>query len=278
MYKTILVHVDNTARSAERTAVAAALARQYDGHLVGAAMTGLPLYLLPGGGVDGTLALVGVTIEQLRADANRALDAYDIAARAAGATSVERRCIDDEPGVAMAMQARYGDLLVISQAARDAFEPLQRADFPDYVIVHAPRPVLVLPAAGVRQVPGTRVTVAWNGSAEAARAVASAVPLLQRARQVDVVVFNADGLGAQPAEAEGAAIALYLARHGVRVELTAMDTTIDEGASLHGFAADRGADLIVMGAYGRSRFREIMLGGMTRSMLTTSTIPLWMSH
>ncbi|MDQ1831757.1 universal stress protein [Massilia scottii] len=278
MYKTILVHVDETARSAHRSDVAARLALLNDAHLVGAAMTGLPAFLLPVGGVQAGLQVAGLPVAELRAEANRSLDLFETTARRAGASAIERRCLDDEPGMGMSMQARYCDLVVISQSAPDEFLPRLRPDFPDYVVLNAVRPVLVLPARGAGGSLGQRITVAWNASAEAARAITSALPMLQRAQQVDLVVFDPAGAGDLHGADPGADIALYLARHGVRVDVTVQGAGTDEGQSLLAFAAGKNADLIVMGAYGRSRFREILLGGMTRSMLATSAIPLWMAH
>ncbi len=278
MYKTILVHIDETARSAQRTELAARLALLHEAHLVGAAMTGLQAYLLPVGEFEVGFEALGLPVAQLRADANGALDLFEAGARAAGVSLIERRCIDEEPGMGISMQARYCDLVVISQTDQDAFLPRLRADFPDYVVLNAPRPVLVVPVGPTPATLGQRITVAWNGSAEAVRAIASALPLLQRAQRVDVVVFDADLSGDLHGEDAGADIALYLARHGVRVEVNTVVAGIDEAASLLAFAASKNADLIVMGAYGHSRFREILLGGMTRDVLATSTIALWMAH
>ncbi|RSZ56375.1 universal stress protein [Massilia atriviolacea] len=278
MYKTILVHVDHSARSARRSEVAAALALDYDAHLVGAAMTGLPAFLLAPGAVRAGATVAGLPVAALRAEANRALDLFEANARAAGAPAIERRCIDDEPGMGMSMQGRYCDLLVISQSASDEFAPRLRSDFPDYVVLNAVRPVLVLPVAWTGNSVGRRITVAWNASPEAVRAIVSALPMLRRASQVDLVLFDPAGEGELHGAEPGADIALYLARHGVAVEVTVQQAGADEGAALRAFGAARNADLIVMGAYGRSRLREIVLGGMTRSMLADSAIPLWMAH
>lgn len=278
MYKTILVHIDETAHSAQRTELAARIALLHEAHLVGAAMTGLQPYLMPAGQLEAGFDMLGVPVAQLRADANGALDRFEAAARGAGVASLERRCMDEEPGMGISMQARYADLVIISQTDPDEFLPRRRADFTDYVVLNAPRPVLVVPLGAIPATLGQRITVAWNGSAEAVRAIASALPLLQRAQRVDVVVFDAGTNANLHGDDPGADIALYLARHGVPVELSCAVAGIDEAASLLSFAAKKDADLIVMGAYGHSRFREILLGGMTRGALASSDIPLWMSH
>jgi nucleotide-binding universal stress UspA family protein len=278
MYKTILVHVDGTARAAHRIDIASRLALLHDAHLVGTAPTGLSLYVFPVGGFDPGLPTVTFPIEELRSEADRALDAFETAVRQAGVDKYERRRIDEESGVGVSMQARYADVVVISQSAPGESLPRLRADFPEYVLLNCARPVLVVPAAGIQGPFGKRVAVAWNGSADAVRAITSAIPLLRAAEQVNLVLFNADTAGDIHGEIPGTDMALYLARHGVRVEVTASDTDDDAGEALLAYAADNSIDLIVMGAYGHSRFREILLGGVTRTVLRTSSLPLWMAH
>lgn len=278
MYKTILVHVDETAHSAQRTAVAASLARASAAHVIGAATTGLPVYVYPGDGLVAGLPVPESALDELRAQADRALDRFEAAAAEAGIASVERMRIDEEAGIALAMQSRYCDLAIISQASPDEFLPRQRADVPDYIVLNSARPVLVLPTMLAGPDIGRRVVLAWNGSKEAARAIASALPVLQGASQVDLVIFDPERNDALPRQEPGADMARYLSRHGVKAEVTVARAGRHDGDALLSFAADKSADLIVMGAYGRSRFREIMLGGMTRAVLASSPIALWMAH
>lgn len=279
MYKTILVHVDETARSAQRVEAASRLACQFDAHLVGAAMTGLSAFIFPGGDSSMGMPPIVFPIEELRNEANRALDGFDQAASSAGVNSYERRMVDDEPGYAMSIHARYSDLVVISQSAPDEFLPRLRSDFPAYVLLNSSRPVLVLPHSSAMCDIGRNVTVAWNGSAEALRAITSAIPLLKRAARVDLVVFDADADAEANTHGDtpGADMALYLARHDINVNLTTADGG-DDGTALLTFAVQHGSDLIVMGAYGHSRFREFLLGGMTRTALLSSPVALWMAH
>jgi nucleotide-binding universal stress UspA family protein len=278
MYKTILVHVDETARSLQRIEVAAHLATQYEAHLVGAAMTGLPAYAFPVAAIEAGMSPIMFPIEELRAAANRALDVFDTAASGVGLNAFERRLVNDDAGIGITLQARYSDLVVISQSSPDEFLSRLRSDFREYVLLNCARPVLVLPHAGVEAVPGKIVTVAWNGSAEAVRAITTAIPVLKRAHRVDLVVFDADTQANLHGDHPGVDMALYLARHGIEVEVTATRAAGEAGESLLSFAVDKGADLIVMGAYGRSRFQEFLLGGMSRTLLSSSPIALWMAH
>ena len=278
MYKTILVHVDDTVRSAERVKAAGRLAAKYEAHLVGAATTGLAEYLIPIGGLDGGMPAIVFPIEELRAEADRALCKFQSTAESAGVHAFERRLIDDEASVGISLHARYSDLVVISRHVADEFMPRLRSDFPEYVLLNCARPVLVLPPHSPAGDIGRSVTVAWNGSPEAVRAITSAIPLLKRAHQVNLVVFNADKDPELHGDEPGADIALYLARHGVRVKVSAIRADCDEGEALLTFAANKHADLIVMGAFGHSRLREFVLGGMSRAMLASSPIALWMAH
>lgn len=278
MYKTILVHVDQTDRATQRIDLAARLALKYEAHLVGTAMTGMSPYVFPIGGFEMSAPSMPYPIDDLRAEADKALDRFDARARNAGVPSFERRRIDDEPGIGLSMQSRYCDLIVIGQVDQAEFLPRLRSDFPEYVLLNCITPVLVVPAGSVPNELGKKVTVAWNGSPNAARAIMSAIPLLKECEQVDLVVYNAEFESDLHGEQPGADMAMYLARHGIKVEVTARDADANAGNALLAHAADRGSDMIVMGAFGHSRFREIMLGGATRTALSASPLPLWMAH
>jgi nucleotide-binding universal stress UspA family protein len=118
--------------------------------------------------------------------------------------------------------------------------------------------------------------VAWNGSMEAARAVSNALPLLRRAARVVVAHFHTGEQDEPPAQSTD--LLAWLARHGVVAELHEQRTGHDTGDALLSLAADQQSSLIVMGGYGHTRFRELMLGGMTRTMLEKMTRPVLMSH
>lgn len=278
MYKTILVHVDSGPRMAHNVDAAAGLAKKHEAHLVGAAMTGLAPTMFPVGGVDPVMAATAFPLEQMRAGAERALDAFEARVRTTAVGSYERRCMDEEAGMGLCLQARYCDLVVIGQPLAAGNASFWRSGMPEYVLLHSSRPVLVVPARGKVGPIGDKVTVAWNGSANSVRAITSAIALLRRARQVQLVVVNPGPGGGLHGELPGADMGLYMARHGVRVEVCALDDDGDAGEALLAHASGAGSDLIVMGAYGHSRFRESLLGGVTRSALLASPLPLWMAH
>ena len=137
---------------------------------------------------------------------------------------------------------------------------------------------MIVPHAGHFERPGKHVLIAWDGSMEATRAVSNALPALRRAKQVTVALFNVPRYGIVHGQEPGADIAQYLARHGVKVNVCNDVTAIDIGNALLSLAADKGADLLVMGGYGHSRFREVLLGGVTQTILKTMTLPVMLSH
>lgn len=135
-------------------------------------------------------------------------------------------------------------------------------------------PVLVVPARGEFTSVGARIAVAWNGSNEARRAIGSALPLLCEADKVHLLMVDEGSAAAET----GADMAVFLARHGVNAEADIDRTSSDAGAALVRASVEYGADLLVMGAYGRSRLREMVMGGASRTMLESMEVPVWMAH
>jgi len=147
------------------------------------------------------------------------------------------------------------------------------------VMLSVGRPVLVGPYVGEFKALAEHVLLCWNAAREAARALTDALPLLQRAKKVTILSANPEQTPSGHGEAPGSDIALYLARHGVRAEASrAVSKEVDIGSLILSRAFDVGADMIVMGAYGHSRVREIVLGGATRTVLASMTVPVLMSH
>lgn len=281
-YKTILVHVSQSRHAPERIKLAAKIAIAENAHLIGAAATAVPFqFYLPGVFGESNAAL-SVYLEFLRSRANAALAEFHAISEQAGVASVEQRIVDDEAGAAISLQARYSDLVVIGQTDPEEPSPDLSDDFPEFVVLNCGRPVLIVPYAGRFDSIGKRVLVAWDASMEATRAVTAAIPLLKRASLVQVAVFNPEADPRKHGEQPGADIALYLARHGIEVEVEVLqrsaDTDVDVGNALLSHAADFGADLLVMGGYGHSRFRQVLLGGVTDTILKTMTVPTLMAH
>jgi nucleotide-binding universal stress UspA family protein len=289
MIKTILMHVDGGPAQDSRLRAAAALAGTFDAHLVGSADTGIgwPDYALIAGAVAATTA--GTDFQNLRAAARARLDAFEAAAGRLGVASVETRMVEDEARYALLLQSRYADLVVLSRDGRaapgradpgraDPAQPAHVRALPEYLVLHGARPVLVVPPDGADQpLPGTAL-VGWDGSMQAIAAIIAALPLLVRADAVRLALVNPDTLSDLHGEQPGADMALYLARHGARVDVVVERTHSTVGTALLGLARDCGAGLMVTGAYGHSRYREWMVGGVTRELLERSRVPLLLAH
>lgn len=275
-YKTILVHVDESSHASERIKIAAAVAMTQGAHLIGTAVTGASRYLAQTRMLAELDPNLRTHLEFLRQRAKRGLEDFEAAVAKLGITSFEKRLVDDEAGGGICLQARYADLIVIGQNDPNEISPVTMPDFPQYVVLNSGRPVLLVPYAGRFDNIGNRVLIAWNGSMEATRSITNAMPLLKRASMIDVVVFNPrpQMQGPQP----GADMAQYLARHGINANILLRQTDREVGEALRMVAGELGSDLIVMGGYGHNRFREILLGGVTYTMLETMTVPVLMSH
>ena len=275
-YKTILVHLDGRARNAERLDFAFGIAAMFEGHLVGLYAPGvarIPSYALAEAG-----PALREIVERRRAESVRQTQKeFREAAARHGDAGAEWRESAAEPAAAVRLSARYADLVVAAQP-----EPQDDAEV--RAVAHelalaAGRPVLFVPYAGRFATAGRRVMIAWDAGVEAARAVSDALPLLKRADSVEVAVFDPERGRREHGEQPGADVALYLARHGVKVSVARQSgANFEVGAQVLSRAADTGADLIVMGAYGHSRVRELVLGGVTRTMLESMTVPVLMSH
>jgi nucleotide-binding universal stress UspA family protein len=278
-YKTILAHLDQGPRTPERLDLALRLAATFDAHLVGLFALSTPR--IPSYAMAEAGASVIEAQKQFRAEAVRKAEGVFRAAVAKhGALKTEWRSTDWDALEAVRLSTRYSDLVVIGQRERGArYETGIAPDFVEELVLSAGRPVLLVPYAGSFTAFGERVLIAWNAGRESARAVVDALPLLARAKTVKVMVFDPQKRPADHGDIPGADIALYLARHGVKVSVSQQQCGDEHvGEQILSRASDEDSDLIVMGAYGHSRMRELVLGGVTRTLLESMTVPVLMSH
>lgn len=275
-FKTILVHVDESASAAARIQLAAQLALQEEAHLIGVAST-LASRFAYQMDYEYCLPVMPEEAETLAARAGQALRDFERIAAGEGVTSYETRLADGGPEDALLLHSRYADLVVVSQAASPDAVPPPFARLPEDVMLHAVRPVLIVPRDGRFGSMGRRPLVAWDGGMEATRALTLALPLLRRAEKAVVAVVNPARGGAH-GEQPGADIALYLARHGVKAEVREEWCAGGVDEALLSLAGETGSDLLVMGGYGHARLREMILGGTTRAVLDTMNLPVLMAH
>ncbi|HVH76447.1 MAG TPA: universal stress protein [Stellaceae bacterium] len=277
-YKDLLVVLDTSPAGLRRIDLAAALAESFGAHLIGLYPRPKPRFSAAFGYYDPTLfdPLYREVADRLQREGDELRRRFEHAAELRG-VSAEWRSPEIAGDNNPAVHLRYVDLAIFGQRDPDRPSDDLFRFAPETAALASGRPILVIPYAGNFAGVGRRVLVAWNASREATRAVNDAMPLLERADKVTVLVIDpaAGGHGEDP----GADISLHLARHGVKAEVErtrAADMAVAD--VLLSRAADLGADLMVMGLYGHSRARELLLGGASRGILETMTIPVLMSH
>jgi nucleotide-binding universal stress UspA family protein len=277
MLKNLLVHIpsERLVRPVVDGAVSLAVARaaHLDAVSVGYETANVGL------AVDGGAAVAAVfEIERERAlaRANAALAAFETEARNAGITYGLQALtsLPVEAAATVSASARLYDLTIVLQPEPDhgSFDNTM----PQEILFQSGGPVLFIPHTHKGPFELRRIGIAWDGSRLAARALRDAAPFLARAQAITIISVNE---AQAPAEASAEALTTHLARRGLtaRIERMAADHAYIQPAILS-IAADAGLDLIVMGGYGRSRLQERILGGVTRGMLQSMTVPTLMSH
>ena len=275
--RSILVHVDDHPRCEARIDFALRLAQVVKARLVG-------VYLQPGINLYPFAAAMlppDFVEERLRQHLEAQQAAQAAFAEAAGASGVATGWVAPagDAHEMTTIHARFADFVVLGQPEADADDHGFANDLAHAVLMGSARPVLFVPYAGRVDTVAECGLVAWKNTREAARAVGDAMPLLSKARTVSAisVVTNDDTpLGDVVAEQE---LNAYFASHGVSAQLERSVAPEGEvGQLLLSRAADAGADLIVMGGYSHRRIRELVLGGVTRTMLKSMSVPVLMSH
>jgi len=278
-YRTILVHLDRTGASRARTEIAAQCARAHGGHLVGLVSTGLIDGIIPAEEIlSGATDYIAECADYLRNRAEAISREFREHVSAGGPLSHEVRLIDAVTVDAVGRHGRASDLVVLGQRDDAAVKDITARDLPQQVVMEVGRPVLLVPYAGHFEGVATNVAVAWDGSREAAVALRAALPALKLATKVTMLSCRAahdDGADAHLLVPE---VVQYLQRHGIQATFEREVTEIDVADALLSRISDLGANLLVMGGYGHSRFRELMLGGVTRQILAQMTVPVLMAH
>lgn len=255
---------------------AASLAASFGAHLTGLAVAYEidvpPFYMgaLPTDFIDAQLL-------ENQAASQKAAERFSACAAAAGVAH-EVRSFSASLGVAansFAEMARLFDLTVVAQPNPD--QPGPEEVIAETVLMDSGRAVLIVPYVQTKPFTGERAVVAWDGSRAAARALAEALPLLHRTKQVEIfrVVTHIED-----EDTAGPEVARHLARHGLAATVRKLPVSSGEpiAAAILNEVSDQGADLVVMGGYGHSRLREMVLGGVTREILATMTVPVLMAH
>jgi nucleotide-binding universal stress UspA family protein len=275
MIKDVVVNLSGRAPQDFAADYAVSIAATFGAHVAGIAFLYEPV--IP----DGTLGGVPIDLIELQREENSktakgAVDRFEAATKKAG-VAAKSRILDATFGGAATLFARIArrfDLAVVGQAQHEhgASEELMI----EGALFESGRPVIVVPYIQKSGLTLERVLVCWDGGRTAARAVGDAMPFLERAKAVDIVIVAEER---KNDEITGVKLSEHLARHGIKANVKRIAKgDLATGDAILDYAADSSADLMVMGGYGHSRLREFILGGVTRSLLASMTLPVLMSH
>jgi nucleotide-binding universal stress UspA family protein len=279
MFKDILVPLTGTTGDADAIRVALSLAAHAHAHVALLEMINLPMLSSGPWGLAPDTGLVDI-YRELRARGAR--NVADLKARLADErVSTEVRLVESlyqEPHRAAAHCAHYADLAVVASAAGTAEPDITHA-YAGALLLESGRPLLAVPPGCQATMPPRRIVAAWKPTREAARAFHDAMPFFREAESVDILVINPRGGERGHGEQPGSDIATHLLRHGVHVDVVVLPAGEESiAAAINHHARQTGADLIVAGGYGHARFQEWALGGVTRDLLESATLPVLLSH
>jgi nucleotide-binding universal stress UspA family protein len=278
--KNIGVFVDATPEGEKRIDYAATLAHQCGAHLAGIHVVSAVrpehranYYVIGEKAIRASLAWQKASDEAATTDVRRQFEAISAKRDLSAEFRVIRRGGSDED---LILSSLHSDLVVIGQRE---LQEMPGYLAPERLLLASGAPILVVPSGWKSEPIGKNILVGWNASREARRAVADALPFLVEAASVTLLVVDSDKRARRHGEEPGADIALYLARHGAQVEVAQVSSRGSPVADIIlSYAADHGADLIVIGAYSHARSIEMVFGGVTRTLLKQAPIPVLMSR
>ena len=276
MVKDIIVNLSVTKEGSVVGKYAVSVAAALQAHLTGVAFIYDPVVPISGAGY-----IPAEVIETQREDnetaAEAAIKSFTVATDQAGISAEPLMTSASLAGAGdrFARMARRFDLAIVGQAQPEISSMEQIIG--ETTLFESGRPMIMVPYIQKAPFKTDNVMICWDGSRTAARAVADAIPVIRNSGRVEIVIVTNER--GKEDEIEGADIGQHLARHGLKVDVHRISGgNIDVADALLSHAADSGADLMVMGGYGHSRLREFVLGGVTRSIFESMTVPVLMSH
>jgi nucleotide-binding universal stress UspA family protein len=276
MLKDILVNLTPNRPQDPAADYAISLASAFGSHLTGLAFALEPA--IPASAMGGIAGdVIDAAIAESEQHAKDAVARFDAAANKQGILSETQRitALLADAANRFGQIARHFDMSVVMQPDPDSNTGSDL--FVESALFGSGRPVVVVPYIQKEPVKLDHIVCCWDGSKTAARAIGDALPLLAQAKTVELLIVTSSREGRH--EEVGADMAAHLARHKLNVTLERITSdNIDVGNAILSYAADRAADFIVMGGYGHSRWREFLLGGVTRKILSSMTVPTLMSH
>ncbi len=276
-FKDILVHVDSTPASNIRLRLAISFARRFGARLSGLHVTpdpDVPPYFKP-----SAVARIAKLYRQSAREAALLAEAHFHGAIKDIELAAVWQSVEGDIAGVLAERARFSDLLVLGQYDTENPPTIAAFTTPEKVVVDVGTPILVVPTSGSFDDTGRHALVAWDGSRESARAIHDAMPLLRAAERVSLLAVDPNQQGHMHPNGNFAELAAHLVRHGAPATATEVSFGVKNVTDvLLGQAAQLGADLLVMRAYGRPRLWEFWLGGTTKTLLERATIPVLISH
>ena len=277
MIKDIIVHLEHKITRDPARDFAISIAETFDSHIAGVAFANTPDfagYLV----MEMPPDIVARMVAESEKVASAAIERFDAAARRS-LVSAEHRLLKTTGASApatLATLARRFDLSVLMQSEPDGVD---NDDMIEAALFESGRPLIMVPYIQKDGLKLDHVVCCWDGSRAAARAINDALPLLVKAKAVDLLIVLNEKTSSAPNVIRGAEIANHLARHDVKVEITTIPAAdIDVTSAILSYVADCSGTLIVMGGYGHTKLREFILGGVTRDVLKSMTVPVFVSH
>jgi nucleotide-binding universal stress UspA family protein len=277
-YKNLLVYLDQGASNKERVNTAIAIAKVHESQLTGVVVNALPASsILQKLGFGKGEALM----EQQRIEAEEIIEHFKQVAEQEGVQADTRiiECVEGRAAEKLARMARIFDLSIMRQANPDKPNASFISELSEEVMLSSGRPVFFIPYVGAHNIPCSRGLIAWDGSKSAARAVHDALPLLRMMEKVIILIVDADKIEHYADSQPGEELSRHLSLHGVNNEIRRLaKAEVSTSTIILNELSDSGADILIMGGYGTPKLREIMLGGVTRTLFECMTVPVFMSH
>ena len=277
-FKNILVYLDQGESNEERIQSALAIAKGQDATLTGVAVNALPhSSLLQRLGVSGS----DEVIEKARAAARSTIENFRKLAETAGigAETTIIECAEGKAPEKLSRLARIHDLSILRQANPDRDHASFIAELSEEVMFSSGRPVIFMPYIGAHEIPFAKGLIAWDGSKAATRAVHDSLPLLETMKEAVILVVDPENIEHYQKTKPGEGLSHHLEAHGISNSVMRVPKgDISTSSVIMNELSNSRADVLIMGAYGTPKLREVILGGVTRTVLESMTVPVFMSH
>lgn len=277
-FKNILVYLDRGASNVERVNSALAIAKAHNAHLTGVVVNALP--------ASSILQKLGLSkgeaiMEQARVNAQTIVERFLMQAEKEG-VEVDTRiieCLEGKAPEKLARMARIFDMSIMRQANPDKENASFITELSEEVMFSSGRPVFFMPYIGAHSIPCRKGLIAWDGSKAATRAVHDALPLLETMDKVVILVVDPQNIEHYAETKPGDELSRHLTAHGIKNSVSRIPKgDASTSTVILNELSNTGADILVMGGYGTPKLREVMLGGVTRTLFECMTVPVFMSH